>query len=863
MNKTLVIVESPAKARTINKYLGKEYLVVSSKGHIRDLPRSGGASKGKRPIKKANRDSHPFASLFERMAIDPTRGWKARYEIIPEKINVVSELKKAAKGITNIALATDQDREGEAIAWHIAQTLGEKKYQYKRVLFNEITKSAIKDAFKNPGELDTDKVNAQQTRRFLDRVVGFMVSPLLWKKVARGLSAGRVQSVAVRLIVDRERVIRAFNPEEYWEINALLSDTKNKKVADCVEFETLKFKNKKFRPTNQNDAEKAEKLLQESPYVISRVEKKEKSTRPLPPFITSTLQQAANISFGFSVKRTMNVAQKLYENGHITYMRTDSRNLSKDAVSSVRDFIKEEYGSDYLPEKPQAYASSKGAQEAHEAIRPTNAALIPQKFSAAASDEKKLYELIWRQFVACQMSPMRYLSTVVKVQCGDFELSASGRTIKFPGFYKVKPPRKNDDEKIIPNWEEGTELFCHKLSPVQHFTKPSPRFGEASLVKEMEKMGIGRPSTYASIISTILDRGYVSLEKKRFYAEKIGEIVTDRLLESFPDLMDYKFTAGMENQLDAISVGKFAWKDILDEFYVNFENRLKKAEEKDTGMRPNNPTLTDISCPVCKQGDMMVRTSSSGMFLGCSKYSLPPKERCTKTINLVHGDEIADLDADEENAAKVLRNMKQCPSCEEGVAMNAYLIDRKRKIYLCGNNPDCSSYLLEEGDFRLKGHDGSCVTCEKCGSDMLLESGRFGKYFKCENQSCNNTRKLTKDGKAAPPRMDPVEMPELKCKKVDDYYVLRDGMSGLFLAAKGFPKHRETRAPLLSEILPHQNAVDPKYSHLFSGPVEDPKGNPTEIRFAKKTGEHYLTSTVDGKRSKWQVYFRNGRWLEP
>lgn len=870
MGKSLVIVESPAKAKTINKYLGKDFVVKSSVGHIRDLPTGGGNKQPVDAKERARRAAEtrklsPEAKevykrkknreqLIKRMGIDPDHGWQAHYEILPGKEKVVSELQKLAENADHIYLATDLDREGEAIAWHLREAIGGNDDRYRRVVFNEITKSAIQEAFKDPGRLNINRVNAQQARRFLDRIVGYMVSPLLWEKVARGLSAGRVQSVAVRLVVEREREIRAFIPEEYW---TLFADTATKK-ANKLRLEVKKQAGEAFRPTNEVDASSATQKLQSCDFVVSGRDDKPTNSRPGAPFITSTLQQAASNRLGFSVKKTMTLAQRLYEAGHITYMRTDSTNLSKEAVESAREYIGENYGDKYLPETPNSYSSKEGAQEAHEAIRPSDVRIAPNMLSGVERDAERLYNLIWQQFVACQMTPAQFTSTSIVVTAGEFELRARGRVIRFDGFLKVAPPTgKKDEDLLLPDVKVGDKLALEKLDPKQHFTKPPARFSEAALVKELEKRGIGRPSTYASIISTIQDRGYVRLENRRFYAEKMGDIVTDRLSESFKNLMDYGFTANLEESLDAVADGDKGWKQLLDEFYQDFSSRLEKAQSSDAGMRRNTPTDTDIECSKCGR-HMQIRTGSTGVFLGCSGYALPPKERCTNTMNLVSGDEAVDADKDEEAESRLLREKRRCAKC--GTAMDSYLVDEQRKLHICGNNPDCSGYEVEQGTFKIKGYDGPIIECDKCGSDMQLKSGRFGKYFGCTNEACKNTRKLLKNGQPAPPKMDPVPMPELACLKVEDHYILRDGASGLFLAASQFPKNRETRAPLVRELLPHKSEIDPKYSFLFSAPVEDDQGRDTVIRFSRKTQEQYVQSEEEGKATGWKAFYRSGSW---
>ncbi len=863
MGKSLVIVESPAKAKTINKYLGNQYVVKSSIGHIRDLPTSGSASATKEPVKrgKAAAAEAPALSakekakrqLVSRMGVDPEHGWKAKYEILPGKEKVVEELRRLAKDADTIYLATDLDREGEAIAWHLREAIGGDDSRYKRVVFNEITKKAIQEAFSKPGELDINRVNAQQARRFLDRVVGYMVSPLLWAKIARGLSAGRVQSVAVKLVVEREREIRAFNPEEYWEIHADLGTAKGANVR----FEVARENGEAFKPLNKQQADAALAKLKDSAYSIVKREDKPTSSKPSAPFITSTLQQAASNRLGFGVKKTMMMAQRLYEAGYITYMRTDSTNLSADAVTMVRDFIEGEFGKKYLPAKPNVYSSKEGAQEAHEAIRPSDVNLKPTQLSGMERDAERLYELIWRQFVACQMPPAEYLSTTVSVAASKFELRAKGRILKFDGYTRALPQiSKPGDDDVLPDMSEGEALKLIKLDPSQHFTKPPARYSEASLVKEMEKRGIGRPSTYAAIISTIQERGYVALHNRRFYSEKMGDIVTERLSESFSNLMDYGFTAGMEENLDDVAQGEREWKNVLDEFYGDFKKKLEVASEGDNGMRANQPTPTDIACRECGR-HMMIRTASTGVFLGCSGYSLPPKERCKSTINLIPGDEIA-ADDEGESESLVLLGKHRCPICV--TAMDAYLLDETRKLHICGNNPDCAGYEIEQGQYRIKGYEGPSLECDKCGSQMQLKTGRFGKFFGCTNAECKNTRKLLRSGEPAPPKMDAVKMPELKCEKVNDTYVLRDGASGLFLAASQFPKNRETRAPLIIELIPHKDEIDPKYHFLMSAPKKDPDGRPAVVRYSRKTKEQYVQTEVEGKPTGWRAFYDGNAW---
>jgi DNA topoisomerase-1 len=870
MGKSLVIVESPAKAKTINKYLGKDFIVKSSVGHIRDLPTSGSGAKSDpkerarqgaitRKLSPEDKIVHKKRKskeqLINRMGINPDNDWAANYQILPGKEKVVEELQRLAKDADTVYLATDLDREGEAIAWHLREVIGGDESRYRRVVFNEITKKAIKAAFEKPSDLDINRVNAQQTRRFLDRVVGFMVSPLLWAKVARGLSAGRVQSVAVRIVVEREREIRAFIPDEYWEAFAKLDS----KQGDQLRCQVVKENGAEYKPTNQAHSEKAMAVLQSSAFTVANREDRPTKSKPAAPFITSTLQQAASTRLSFSVKKTMILAQRLYEAGYITYMRTDSTNLSSEAVENARVYIEQQYGEQYLPQEPRSYSSKEGAQEAHEAIRPSNVDLTANDLEKMEPDAERLYDLIWRRFVACQINDAQFTSSTITVKASEFDLKTKGRVIRFDGHLRALPTGgKGDEDIILPDVAIGDVLKLDELQPKQHFTKPSPRYSEAALVKELEKQGIGRPSTYASIISTIQDRGYVRLESRRFYAEKMGDIVTSRLVENFDDLMDYNFTASMEEKLDDVANGALKWKNVLNEFYSNFQNKLEIADSED-GMRPNDPVNTDIECPTCSR-NMQIRTGSTGVFLGCSGYSLPPKERCTTTMNLTAGDEAISLDGDEEAESRRLNDKRRCTICN--TAMDSYLLDEQRKLHICGNNPDCNGYEVELGQFKIKGYDGPTLECDKCGSEMQLKSGRFGKYFGCMADECKNTRKLLKSGEAAPPKMDPIPTPELQCVKVDDTYILRDGASGLFLAASQFPKNRETRAPLVSEIIPHQAELDPKYHFLLDAPRADKKGNSAIIRYSRKTKSQYVMSEIDGKASGWSAVFEDSKWVE-
>ena len=872
MPKTLVIVESPSKAKTISKYLGSDYIVKSSVGHIRDLPK--GKSKTptqrntipkdlpedeKRLLKKINERKR----LVRRMGIDPDNGWAANYEIIPEKEKVIKELKAAAKSVDNIFLATDLDREGEAIAWHLREALGADKFNYSRVRFNQITKDAILKSFEDPKEIDINLVDAQQARRFLDRVVGFELSPLLWAKVARNLSAGRVQSVALRLLVEREHSIQKFKPEEFWEVSFTAADKERAIIS-------FNLNRKKSDPLLQAvEAQKIAELISTSELSIAEVTQKPVKSKPKAPFITSTLQQAASTKLGFNVKRTMRTAQKLYENGLITYMRTDAPALSAESIADARMYIETNLGDKYLTNAPRIYSSSENAQEAHEAVRPTNASTKSDSLLSASDEEKKLYELIWQQFIGSQLPDAEYLATNAKINLDEYIFSATGREVVFDGYTRVVKSKSDDlDSLILPSLQNGQVLMLNELDNKQKYTKPPARFSEAALVKELEKKGIGRPSTYANIISTIQDRGYVEVENRRFFVKKIGMIVSDRLVSCFDDIMDYSFTANFENQLDRVANGELKWKEVLDSYYAAFQEDLLNAMDEETGMLPNLPTLTNINCPDCKKNKLTIRNASNGVFLGCAGYSLPDDEQCKKTLNLISGDEAVSIDDQEE--AQNLITKHRCSKCD--LSMDNYLLDENHKLHVCSNNPDCDGFEVEEGAFKIKGYDGPTLSCHKCGSEMQLKTGRFGKYFGCMNDNCGTTRALQRNGEPKPIVMEPI-VTEIPCEKFEDFYLLRDSMKGLFLAASKYPKNRETRAPSSKEFLlaVSQDALveackyleDPmKHLHLLKAPKKDGQGNSYIIRYNKLEDTHYLASEKDGKKTGNTATHNGTKWVE-
>lgn len=652
----LVIVESPAKGKTIEGYLGQGYKVLASYGHIRDLP------KGKLGVNEKS---------LEPEYVIPTKSRKQ-----------VTTLKKEVKKADKVILATDEDREGEAIAWHLLYALeilsdkpeGNNQKPYERITFHEITKDAIQEALKNPRKINQNLVDAQQARRVLDRLVGYSLSPLLWKKVRKGLSAGRVQSVALRLIVEREREIESFKPEEFWEIIARLSSQNNQKAAE-FDAKLIKKEGKKIEINNKEMADEVIAELEGADYKVADIVKREQKRNPFPPFTTSSLQQEAARKLYFSAKKTMMLAQKLYEGinlpqegptGLITYMRTDSVNLASSAVSEAREVIKNEYGSEYLPEKPRIYKSKKGAQEAHEAIRPTRLKRKPATLKAVLEpDLYKLYDLIWKRTIASQMSPEILNLTRVDIEAGKYLLRANGKEIKFDGFSKVyfegskKRVAEENEEKALPKLQKNESCHLISLTPNQKFTQPPARYTEASLVKALEENGIGRPSTYAPTISTIKERGYVGVEKRRLFPQKIGFIVNDLLVDNFPEVIDIKFTARIEEKLDKIAEGKIGWKDPVKEFWEPFSKDIKNKEEEiekiDLSMETDEkcekcgkpliikegrygkfyacsgfpeckntkPYLekTGQKCPKCKEGDVIVKSTKKGrIFWGCSRY---------------------------------------------------------------------------------------------------------------------------------------------------------------------------------------------------------------------------------------------------
>jgi DNA topoisomerase-1 len=668
MEKSLVVVESPAKANTINKFLGSNFIVKASVGHVKDLPE-------------------------KELGVDIEHDFEPRYVTIRGRGKILKELKKASQDVGAIYLAPDPDREGEAIAWHVAEELKDRGKRIYRVLVNEITKKAVLEAIKNPGELQRSKYEAQQARRILDRLVGYQISPLLWEKVRRGLSAGRVQSVVVRIICEREREINSFIPKEYWTITARLEKLTSE---ETFEAKLSKVKGEKADISTGVMAREIIQGLDGADFIVSRVESKERKRHAPPPFITSKLQQEAARKLRFSAKKTMMVAQRLYEGvelgpagsvGLITYMRTDSTRVSEGALREVREYIGQRFGDRFLPPKPIRYKSKKGAQDAHEAVRPTSMELEPKRVASCLNkDQRSLYQLIWDRFVASQMVPALFDQTTVDIEAKDCVFSVTGSVQKFPGFMALyvegeDEERGEDGEKArLPELRQGDRLTLLSLAPEQHFTQPPPRFSEATLVKELEERGIGRPSTYAAILSTIQEKDYVRLEKGRFFPTELGLLVTDLLVENFPHVMDVEFTAQMEDKLDKIEDEKVAWVRVLRQFYGPFSKSVESAK---TTMRDvkRGGEMTDISCDVCSN-PMVIKWGKMGQFLACSSY---PKCKNTK-----------DFSRDGEGR----------------IVIQTY----------------------EETEHR----------CDQCGHPMVVKNGKFGKFLACSDYPrCQATKPLT------------------------------------------------------------------------------------------------------------------------
>ncbi|MCC6573092.1 MAG: type I DNA topoisomerase [Planctomycetes bacterium] len=761
-NKSLVIVESPAKAKTINRYLGPNYVVKASIGHVRDLPKS-------------------------KLGIDPDNDFKPDYVTIRGKKNVIDDLKSSAAKAKMVYLAPDPDREGEAIAWHLKEALHLDDKHARRVTFNEITKSAVKHAFDNPREINANLVNAQQARRALDRLVGYKISPLLWKKVFRGLSAGRVQSVAVRLICEREREIKAFIPEEYWSVTAYLGKDKlnaaDRRTLDqflkeyfgtsrdgetdeidsaeeqddtrvirkpvtrlpdgVFHADLKKWKGENPKLSSRADVDAILAAIKDAPYSVSKVETKDRKDRPKPPYITSTMQQAASIRLGYPARKTMSIAQRLYEGidvgeegptGLITYMRTDSVHLSDFAVNDARELVKREYGDKYLPATPNFYKSAKAAQAAHEAIRPTSVARTPRSLAGYLEPEQlKLYTLIWERFVACQMEPAVYAVTTIEVTAGDALFRATGRRLMFDGHARVSGLRHDEAEQLMPELIENQPVVSHEIRPDQHFTQPPPRFSEASLVKTLEKLGIGRPSTYAAIIGTIQDRNYVRVDKRAFYATELGLMVNDILVANFQRIVDTDFTSKMEMQLDKIEEGDLDWVEVLRNFYEMFKEELTHAEqkiEKIKGRPAHDEHGAEVPCQLCG-APMLERWSRYGKFYGCSRFP-----ECKGTIPL-------------NKEGKVIRVTKEeiiCPKCGGELVVR---MSRRGPFLGCSTFPKCNGTRNLESEKTVKQIETEAefagIHCNLCGQPMNLRFFRGRPFMGCSGYpDCHNTFNVPK-----------------------------------------------------------------------------------------------------------------------
>jgi len=690
----LVIVESPAKARTITAYLGREFRVQATVGHIWDLPP-------------------------KRLGVDLKKDFEPEYEVIAGKQDVIQALKKSAESTSHIYLATDPDREGEAIAFHVAQELGNGKRTLHRVMFNQITRDSVRKAIAEPSVIDERKVEAQQARRVLDRLVGYLVSPLLQKIIARGLSAGRVQSVALRLICEREAEIRAFKTEEYWTIEALLRASKT----ETFRAKLVRIKGEKPALKNEKSARAAVTAISKHPFVLTELAVRAAKSQPSPPYTTSTLQQDAARRLGFSNDRTMGVAQALYEGvklgdeglvGLITYMRTDSTRLAPEAVGGIREYVEREFGDEYLPDKPRVYAAKKSAQDAHEAIRPTDAKRDPASVKRYLNPEQfKLYNMIWQRAVASQMADARFEVTTAQLMAGDYEFRATGRRLLFAGHLKImeqllEEKRKTagdedeeDTSRLLPKLERGKKYPCEEITPTQHFTEPPPRFNSASLVKTLDELGIGRPSTYASIISVLIKRRYMELKERRFHPTTLGETVNRILVDQFPDIFDVKFTAKMEEELDSVENEGLNWQKVVRDFYKPFSKRLEKVNENRHTLRKASEEVSDKKCPQCG-ANLILKWGRSGQFYGCSKYP-----ECKHTEPL-----------ESEKAPEVPETV--CPNCGKPMAPKR---SRFGWFLGCTGYPECKTILPLV--------NGESVPCprEGCDGKVSQKKSRKGRTF--------------------------------------------------------------------------------------------------------------------------------------
>ena len=811
MARSLVIVESPAKAKTINKYLGREYTVKASLGHVLDLPKktlgillpggeNGNKKKKKRKTKAKAKDGQKVIDEKKPpkpVVVTAENIFEPTLEVIPGKVKVIADLRKAAENAPNVYLATDPDREGEAISQHLLDTLATKKSdraKYRRVMFNEITPKAIKAAFAKAGDVNGDLVDAQQARRVLDRLVGYKISPILWNKVRRGLSAGRVQTVALRLIVEREVQIREFVPQEYWSIHAMLDAGE----PPIFEAKLFKHQGEDVEVSNQETADKIVAAVSDAKWEVANVTQKEKRRNPPPPFTTSKLQQAAYNRLRYTAKRTMSLAQKLYEGVElgeegsvalITYMRTDSVNVSADALAQVREMIPERFGSNYLPEKPNYYKSKKDAQEAHEAIRPTDAMRAPEDVRKYLEDDLfKLYQLVWQRFVASQMLPAIFDQTTIDITAGDYTFRANGSVQKFDGYLRVyQTPAaiadREEDEKpdegegnALTRVTEGQILRLDKIRPDQHFTEPPPRYNDATLVKDLEEKGISRPSTYASIISTLVDREYVKKDQGRFTPTMLGERVSVLLIRSFEDIFDVTFTARLEDELDEIEEGKLGWRTAVGEFWDKFVIDLDKADDQMLSYKAGIPT--GKKCEKCGEGELLERISRHGFFLGCSRY---PDCEFIEDLS-------PELPPGDEN------KIEYCDNCGKEMAIKR---GRFGVFLACTGYPDCKTTrrLVEGTRIARQPDEPLDEKCTLCDSGLVKKHGRFGEFIGCSNYpKCKYTRPITMG---------------IKCPKCNEGEFVRRGSAGK--GGRGRPRvfYGCSRYPDCDFTTPHMPIAEP------------------------------------------------------
>ncbi|MEW6333114.1 MAG: type I DNA topoisomerase [Thermodesulfobacteriota bacterium] len=758
---SLIIVESPTKVKTLRKYLGDQYDIRASVGHVKDLPKNT-------------------------LGIDTESGFEPTYLVMESKKKVIAELKKAASRADRILLAPDPDREGEAIAWHIAEEIGGKGRTILRVQFNDLTRETILDGIAHPRELNFNRYEAQQTRRILDRLVGYQISPVLWEKVKRGLSAGRVQSVAVRIICDREAEIRAFVPEEYWNLTALLEGSQ----PPPFEAKLIKIDGKKAKISNAERSAEVVAALQSASFVVSSVEKKEVKRQPPPPFTTSKLQQEASRWLHFSAKKTMSTAQKLYEGielgaegpvGLITYMRTDSIRVAAEAINDVRQYIGQNYDPAFLPSKARVFRVADAAQDAHEAIRPSSTAHPPQAIKPFLTpDQFRLYQLIWNRFVASQMNPAVLDQTTVDIAAAGYLFRSQGSVMKFPGFTVLYTEGKEDnvDEngfgKLIPEVRPGEALKLLELKPEQKFTQPPPRFSEASLVRELEENGIGRPSTYAAILTTIQEREYVLLEKGKFVPTELGILVTDLLVKNFPRILDVAFTAGMETELDRIEEGNSKRLETLNNFFIPFQEELRKAKANMTNVK-REETPTDLSCEKCGK-PMVIKWGKNGRFLACTNYPA-----CKNTKNFKQ-DEKGDILLEEKTTDI------PCPLCAKPMLARQ---GRFGKFLGCSGYPECKHTinLAPDGTPTAPAAGGTQpeTLCEKCGKPMALKRGRYGAFLGCTGYpECKNIVKVAPSGSSAAGA--PQEISDVPCDKCGRPTAVKTGRYGKFLGCTGYPE---------------------------------------------------------------------------